>query len=82
MELPNEKFAVFIMATFGEGEPTDNAQRFYEWICGDAAALTQTEYAVFGLGNRQYEHFCAVLLPTQTLCYFEQERSITDRQSG
>jgi NADPH-ferrihemoprotein reductase len=31
-ELPNDRFAVFLVATFGEGEPTDNAAKFCEWL--------------------------------------------------
>jgi NADPH-ferrihemoprotein reductase len=61
--LAEEKFVVFLMATFGEGEPTDNAAQFYEWIMSsdrDAHLLTSTTFAVFALGNRQYEHFCAI----------------------
>ncbi len=62
-ELANEKFVVFLMATFGEGEPTDNAVQFYEWITSNDRqpnTLPSTTYSVFALGNRQYEHFCAI----------------------
>ena len=109
--------AVFLMATYGEGEPTDNAAQFVALIkekagigsnynfeaeleaarskaaaaaaaadmggeadygeekkgeYGDDAAAGATDtdtdaaffnglsYAVFALGNRQYEHFCAM----------------------
>lgn len=52
---------VFCLATYGEGEPTDNARDFYEWL-RDAEKdktidLTGVSYAVFGLGNKTYEHF-------------------------
>lgn len=62
-DLASEKFCVFLMATFGEGDPTDNAVDFYEWInSGDReeGLLADVNYAVFALGNRQYEQFCAV----------------------
>ena len=98
--------ALFFMATYGEGEPTDNAQQFVEimkcksgigniykfgtggggevlngggdssFSLNDTAASTVTsqqgggngggkdtsflsdlDYAVFGLGNKQYEHY-------------------------
>jgi len=93
--------ALFFMATYGEGEPTDNAQQFIQIMKAksgisniykvgsselngggdssisldeaassshnaatannteerDATFLNDVDYAVFGLGNRQYEHY-------------------------
>ncbi len=31
-ELEGPVLAVFMMATYGEGDPTDNAQEFYDWL--------------------------------------------------
>ena len=69
--LPTEKgrLVVLCMATYGDGEPTDSANEFYSWLCKEAeaveegskpASLNGVTYAVFGLGNKQYEHFNAV----------------------
>ena len=94
--------AVFLMATYGEGEPTDNAARFValakekagirsnynfekeladmeeseDWAeekkgehgDEDGGMMAEVDpshfcglsYFVFALGNRQYEHFCAM----------------------
>ena len=62
-QLTSEKYAVFLMATFGEGEPTDNSASFYEWLRNDARTerdAAGVPFAVFALGNRQYEHFCLI----------------------
>jgi len=49
--------AIFCMATYGEGDPTDNAQEFNEFLNNGDVDLTGLRYAVFGLGNKTYEHF-------------------------
>lgn len=56
------KLAVFVMATYGEGDPTDNAARFVKWLKNDSKEVPENylenlHYTVFGLGNKQYEHF-------------------------
>ncbi|CAI4222297.1 unnamed protein product [Auanema sp. JU1783] len=51
---------VLCMATYGEGDPTDNAQGLIEFINNTEVDLTGVSYAVFGLGNKTYEHFNAV----------------------
>ncbi|VEN47886.1 unnamed protein product [Callosobruchus maculatus] len=59
--IPNS-LAVFAMATYGEGDPTDNAMEFYEWLKNGDADLTGLNYAVFGLGNKTYEHYNEVAI--------------------
>lgn len=133
--LPHEKFAILLMATYGDGDPTDSAGDFWSWLseaaesavhedllqvcaagwhcfwgllllqgtagkgwcaccavllacdavggrwaamysasrltpsagcparihnCASACATQGVSFGVFGLGNRQYEHFCAM----------------------
>lgn len=38
--------AIFCVATYGEGDPTDNAQEFYQWLQAGEADLTGLNYAV------------------------------------
>lgn len=56
----DKHLALFCLATYGEGDPTDNAQEFYEWLREDGRDLKNLHYAVFGLGNKTYEHYNAV----------------------
>ncbi|XP_063707533.1 NADPH--cytochrome P450 reductase [Culicoides brevitarsis] len=60
-DIPNS-LAVFCLATYGEGDPTDNAMEFYEWITNGDVDLSGLNYAVFGLGNKTYEHYNKVAI--------------------
>ncbi|KAK7571967.1 hypothetical protein V9T40_014439 [Parthenolecanium corni] len=60
-EIPNS-LAVFCLATYGEGDPTDNAMDFFEWLHSGNADLTGLRYSVFGLGNKTYEHYNEVAI--------------------
>ncbi|XP_022665384.1 NADPH--cytochrome P450 reductase-like [Varroa destructor] len=52
--------AIFCMATYGEGDPTDNCQEFYQWLQEGSVNLPGLNYAVFALGNKTYEHYNAM----------------------
>ncbi|KAF2010011.1 hypothetical protein BU24DRAFT_357543 [Aaosphaeria arxii CBS 175.79] len=67
-KFPDDKLAVFVLATYGEGEPTDNAVEFYEFIGSEDVAFSEggsiddkplgsMKYVAFGLGNNTYEHY-------------------------
>ena len=54
---------VFCVATYGEGDPTDNAQELFEWLqhAPDSGVdLKGINFAVFGLGNKTYENYNTV----------------------
>ncbi|KAK1674966.1 hypothetical protein BDP55DRAFT_665466 [Colletotrichum godetiae] len=60
--IPATKLAVFIMSTYGEGGPSDNAQNFVNWA--DAAtfvSLAHLKYAAFGCGNSNYRFYNKVI---------------------
>ncbi|KAJ6024054.1 hypothetical protein N7540_004851 [Penicillium herquei] len=67
-KFPEEKVAFFVLATYGEGEPTDNAVEFYQFFTNedvafesgassDESPLSSLKYVAFGLGNNTYEHY-------------------------
>ncbi|KAL9108444.1 MAG: hypothetical protein Q9227_006778 [Pyrenula ochraceoflavens] len=66
-QLSEDKIAFFVLATYGEGEPTDNAVEFYEFIkdpdvsfseaSDEDKPLSNLKYVAFGLGNNTYEHY-------------------------
>jgi NADPH-ferrihemoprotein reductase len=63
--LGEDKIAMFVLATYGEGEPTDNAVDFYEFIMNKEASFSNAadpplgnlKFVAFGLGNNTYEHY-------------------------
>ncbi|KAI9287299.1 hypothetical protein BC943DRAFT_358554 [Umbelopsis sp. AD052] len=68
--MPEDCLAFFVLATYGEGEPTDNAVEFWDHLTGDDVVFSEgneeekplknLRYVVFGLGNKTYEHYNAV----------------------
>lgn len=63
-QLPEDCAAFFVLATYGEGEPTDNAVQLLQNVQDDSFAFSNGErkldglkYVIFGLGNRTYEHY-------------------------
>jgi len=42
----DRSLAIFVMATYGEGDPTDNAQEFYDWLQEGQVQLDGIRYAV------------------------------------
>ena len=46
MKTISNSLAVFCLATYGEGDPTDNAMEFVEWLKNGDADLNGLNYAV------------------------------------
>ncbi|MGE8152972.1 PepSY domain-containing protein [Pseudomonas vancouverensis] len=57
-DLRESNNALFVVSTFGDGEAPDSARGFERKILGRAASLESLNYAILGLGDRQYQHFC------------------------
>lgn len=50
--------ALFVVSTFGEGEPPDGARAFARRMDGSARPLGHLDYGLLALGDRTYPHFC------------------------
>ncbi|KAH7309301.1 NADPH-cytochrome P450 reductase [Rhexocercosporidium sp. MPI-PUGE-AT-0058] len=60
--IPEAKFAIFIVSTYGEGDPSDNAAQFLSWIeSNKSTRLPKLRYAAFGLGNSKYKFYNRVV---------------------
>ncbi len=58
-QLKQERILAVIVSTYGEGEPPDNAQGFYEFLFSrKAPKLEGLRFCVLGLGDTSYEYFC------------------------
>ncbi|KAL7746978.1 hypothetical protein RI367_007690 [Sorochytrium milnesiophthora] len=97
-KIPKDKLVVFVVATYGEGEPTDNAAALHEYLTNGAAEhqdtpppadgedsdlpLRNLSYAVFGLGNKTYEQFNAVARNVDKWCTTLGAKRIGERGEG
>lgn len=59
-ELARAKQILFIVSTYGEGDPPDNAALFASRLIGDTRLrpLTSLHYAVLAFGDSNYANFC------------------------
>ena len=63
-QVPENCVVIFVTATYGEGEPTDNAVGMMEMLKSEDVTFSNTgselpnlHYVIFGLGNKTYEYF-------------------------
>ncbi|POR31157.1 NADPH--cytochrome P450 reductase [Tolypocladium paradoxum] len=62
--LADTKLAIFIMSTYGEGDPSDNTAAFWEWLHetpSPGLQLPNLRYMAFGLGNSNYRYYNRVI---------------------
>lgn len=65
--LAAEKYALLLASTYGDGDPPDGVQPFYEQLCLEHfPRFENLSYAVFALGDKHYEHFCKFGLDLDT----------------
>ncbi|WLI11870.1 MULTISPECIES: sulfite reductase flavoprotein subunit alpha [Pseudomonas] len=57
-DLQDSSNALFVVSTFGDGEAPDSARGFERKVLGRTLSFDSLNYAVLGLGDRQYQHFC------------------------
>ncbi|KAJ4342800.1 hypothetical protein N0V95_006857 [Ascochyta clinopodiicola] len=63
-KIESTHFAIFIVSTYGEGDPSDNTAGLWDWIKQVKDKKTRVEslrYLAFGLGNSNYKYYNRVL---------------------
>ncbi|ELQ5982848.1 NADPH-dependent assimilatory sulfite reductase flavoprotein subunit [Cronobacter sakazakii] len=60
-QIAQEKLLIVVASTQGEGDPPEEAVALHKFLLSKKAPkLDGTAFAVFGLGDTSYEHFCQV----------------------
>ncbi len=57
-KLDKEEFLIVIMSTQGEGDPPQNAIKFFDNLSNSSLNLSKTRFTVLGLGDSSYPLFC------------------------
>lgn len=56
-ELPSGSIAIFFLSTYGNGDPSDSAAEFVEYLTSKCDRLPSLQWAMFGLGNSNYQYY-------------------------
>lgn len=62
--IPKTNFAIFILSTYGEGDPSDNTAGLWDWVKkvkDENTSLENLRYLALGLGNSNYKYYNRVL---------------------
>jgi NADPH-ferrihemoprotein reductase len=62
--IQNTHFVIFLVSTYGEGDPSDNTADLWNWIKrlnDESVMLKNLRYLAFGLGNSNYKYYNRVL---------------------
>ena len=57
-ELSSTERALFVVSTYGEGDPPDTGLPFVHSVMAHSPALSRLAYGVLALGDRTYRNFC------------------------
>lgn len=57
-QLQDSTQALFVLSTFGDGEPPDNARRSARQLLAQRPDLSGLRYGMLALGDHQYAQFC------------------------
>lgn len=60
--IPRTKLAIFIISTYGEGDPSDNTTELWNFLHHTSDfKLANLRYFAFGLGNKNYKYYNRVI---------------------
>lgn len=57
-DLERAERALFVVSTFGQGEPPDNARRFARQVLSNSLPLPHLRFGLLALGDSSYQTFC------------------------
>jgi sulfite reductase (NADPH) flavoprotein alpha-component len=79
-DLSKERLLVAVISTQGEGEPPESAYELFHYLQSNKPSqLTNLHYAIFGLGDSSYEHFCEAGKTLDRLLKSRGARALVER---